>query len=278
MTTDTNDSIVLDSLSELVSLIPNGATLALPADYGGSPGEAVREIIRQGKTHLKIIGGPPSGYVSDLLIGAGVVDTIECPGIILGDFGLAPRFRAAVSAGTLKVIDTTCPAYHTSIAAAQKGLPFMPIRGLLGSDVLKVHGDWRIINNPFDLETGIDPIVLIPAYQPEFLLFHALYGDRHGNVWIGKNFEVKAAAQAAKNVLVTFEKMVDGNLLEDTRLAPSTVASFYLRGTTQVTHGSHPIFLVDEHRTDVEHMKLYAESARTDEGFRRYLDQHVFNK
>lgn len=278
MSINTNGSIVLDSLSELVSLIPDGATLALPADYGGSPGEAVREIIRQGKKSLKIIGGPPSGYVSDLLIGAGVADTIECPGIILGDFGLAPRFRAAVSAGTLKVIDTTCPAYHAAIAAAQKGLPFMPIRGLLGSDVLKVHSEWRIINNPFDMETGIDPIVLVPARQPEFLLFHALYGDRHGNVWVGKNFEVKAAAQAAKNVLVTFEKLVDGNLLEDKHLAPSTVASFYLRATTQIEHGTYPLFLVDEHRTDVEHMKMYVESAKTDDGFRHYLDKYVFNK
>ncbi|MBP6019373.1 MAG: CoA synthetase [Burkholderiaceae bacterium] len=276
MNIDSIDSIVLDSLSELINLIPNGATLALPADYGGSPGEAAREIIRQGKTHLKIIGGPPTGYVSDLLIGAGVVDTIECPGIILGDFGLAPRFRAAITAGTLKVIDTTCPAFHASIAAAQKGLPFMPIRGLLGSDVLKVHREWRIINNPFDLDTGVDPIVLIPAYQPEFLLFHARYGDRYGNVWIGKNFEVKAMAQAAKNVLVTFEKLYDGNLLEDSKLAPSTIASFYLRATTQVEHGTYPIFLGNEHSTDVEHMTMYAQSAKTSKDFRNYLNQYVF--
>ncbi|MGH8968255.1 MAG: CoA transferase subunit A, partial [Actinomycetes bacterium] len=203
-------------LESLLSHVESGTTLVLPADYGGSPAEAVRQLIRRGVRDLRIVGGPPSGYVSDLLVGAGCVASLEMPGVILGDFGLAQRFRSAVARGTIGVKDTTCPAFHASIAAARQGLPFMPIRGLIGSDVLANRPDWTVVDNPFapgDSDSA-DPIVLIPAFSPDVALFHARLADREGNVWLGKNFEVRGIAQAAKKVLVTYENVYDGNLLD----------------------------------------------------------------
>lgn len=272
---DRKFQILKANIGELVDLIGDGATMAVPADYGGSPGALAREIVRRRNyRNLKLVGGPPSGYVADLLVGAGCVRSIEMPGVTLGDFGLAHRFRAAVTAGTIEVLDTTCPAFHASIAAARQGLPFMPIRGLIGSDVLRYQTTWKTIRNPY--AEGDDLIVLVPAFQPDILLFHAVYGDRFGNVWLGKNFEVKSIAQAASKVIVSFEHLYEGNLLDDRHLAPSTVSHIYVTASAQVSRGTWPVALAGEYPVDAAHLTKYVEMAKTEEGFRDYLDQFVF--
>jgi glutaconate CoA-transferase, subunit A len=68
------------------------------------------------------------------------------------------------------VRDATCPALHAQFQAAEKGVPFMPLRGLIGSDVLAHRPDWKIFDNPFGND---DPIVLLPALKPDVVLFHA---------------------------------------------------------------------------------------------------------
>ena len=111
-----------------------------------------------------------------LLIGAGCVASIEGAAVSLGEHGLAPRFREAVERGTIEMHDATCPAIHAGLVAAEKGVPFLPIRGILGSDVLRYRPDWRVIDNPF-AESG-DPLVLVPAIRPDVALFHAPMADR----------------------------------------------------------------------------------------------------
>ncbi|MGF6768418.1 glutaconate CoA-transferase subunit A [Paraburkholderia sp. GAS199] len=268
--------VVLDNVADLVGMIDDGATLVVPADYGGSPAEAARALVRKGARNLRLIGGPPSGYVADLLIGAGCLSYLEMPGVILGDFGLAPRFRAAVTAGKLEIRDTTCPAFHSSIAAAQKGLPFMPMRGLIGSDILKYRPEWQVIRNPYAGHD--DPIVLLPALVPDVVLFHGLWGDRYGNVWVGKAFEVMAMAQSAKTVLATFEHFYEGDLLDDVHMAPSTVSQLYVTASVHVDKGAWPVAFGKEYGFDAEHLSRYAQLARTDEGFAEYLDEFVFER
>ena len=110
------------------------------------------------------------------------------------------------------MIDATCPALHAALQAAEKGVPFMPLRGLIGSDVLKVRPDWRVIDNPL---AENDPIVLVPALKGDVALFHAPMADADGNVWIGTNRELVTMAHAAERTIVTVEKLHDGNLLDD---------------------------------------------------------------
>ena len=121
--------------------------------------------------------------------------------------------------------DATCPALHAALQAAEKGVPFMPLRGLIGSDVLKYRPDWKVIDNPFGND---DPIVLLPAIKPDVALFHAPMADREGNVWIGRNRELVTMAHAAAKTIVTVEKIHDGNLLDDPPLAAGTLPGFYV--------------------------------------------------
>src|SRR6185295_16366036 len=175
--------------------IADGCVLAVPRESSGVPMAATRALIRRGVRRLHLIALPTSTLQADLMIGAGLVETLETSAVSLGEFGLAPRFTAAILAGSIRMKDATCPALHAAFQAAEKGVPFMPLRGVLGSDVLKRRPDWQVIDNPFG---NGDPILLLPAIRPDVALFHAPMADRDGNVWIGRQRELVTMAHAAE--------------------------------------------------------------------------------
>jgi glutaconate CoA-transferase subunit A len=261
------------ALPALAALVPDGALLALPPDNSLPSLALVRALIRRGARNLRLLGVPVSGFATDLLIGAGCVAEVQTSAVSLGEAGLAPRFTAAVAAGRLRVIDATCPAIHTMLQAAEKGVPFMPLRGILGSDLLAHRPDWQVIQNPFVPEP--DEIVLLPALQPEIAAFHAVMADAAGNVWVGRRRELATLAHASKRVLVTVERVVPGNLLDDERLAPGTISATYLEAVAVAERGCWPIALLDEYEADLAHLSAYARAARTEAGFQAYLEQHV---
>ena len=261
------------SLDALAALLPDGAEVALPPDNSLAPCEFARALARRGARGLRLIGVPVSGYATDLLIGAGAVISVQTSAVTLGEAGTAPRFAAAVAAGSIAVIDATCPALHTMLQAAEKGVPFMPLRGLLGSDLLAHRPDWRVIDNPF--AGGGDPIVLLPALAPEFAILHAVMADAAGNVWVGRRRELATLAHAARRVLVTVERLVPGNLLEDERLAPGVISGLYVEAVAVAARGAWPIGVLDEYPTDAAHLAEYARAARSAAGFRAYCNRFV---
>jgi len=246
--------------------------LAVPRDVSGVAMAATRALIRRGVRRLTLIAVPTSSLQADLMIGAGCVETIETSAVSLGEFGPAPRFTAAITAGTLRVKDATCPALHAALQAAEKGVPFMPLRGLIGSDLMAHRPDWKTIDNPFG---NHDPIVLLPAIAPDVALFHAPMADRDGNVWIGRDRELAMMAHAAKKTVVTVEKIVDGSLFDDPVKAAGALGGFYIEALAVAPQGAWPLGLADHYAPDAAHLAEYARLAATADGFARYLDQHV---
>jgi glutaconate CoA-transferase subunit A len=259
-------------LDTALRLIEDGALVAIPPDYAGVAMAATRALIRRGVKDLRLVCVPQSGLQADLLIGAGAVAEIETAAVTLGEYGLAPRFTAAIRAGTLRIKDATCPAIHTGLQASEKGAPFGAMRGLIGSDLLKVRPDWRVIDNPFG--PGDDPVALIPAIRPDVALFHAPMADRHGNVWIGRRRELMTMAHAAADTLVTVEKLYDGDLLADETLAAGTLPALYVGRIAIVPEGTWPIRF-GTRATDAAHMADYAERAATEAGFQTYLAREL---
>jgi glutaconate CoA-transferase, subunit A len=139
---------------DLAASIPDGAFLALPPDYSLVAMEVVRALIRKKAKGLRLLGVPILGLSADLLIGAGCVAEVETSAVSLGEAGLAPRFTEAVEKGLLKVKDATCPAIHTGLQASEKGVAFMPIAGIAGSDLVKERSDWKVQG---DLDGAGDP-------------------------------------------------------------------------------------------------------------------------
>lgn len=264
------------ALAALAALVPDGAVLALPPDTSLSPCELARALVRRGARGLRLLGVPVSGYATDLLIGAGCVASVETSAVTLGEAGLAPRFAAAVARGTIAVMDATCPAIHTALQAAEKGVPFMPLRGVLGSDLLAHRADWKVIDNPF--AGGGDPILLVGALSPDVAAFHAACADAQGNVYVGRRRELATMAHAARRTLVTVERMVDGNLLDDERLAPGAISGVYIEAVAVAERGAWPVGLPGEYSADADHVAAYAKLARSEDGFRHYLAAHVLGQ
>jgi glutaconate CoA-transferase subunit A len=258
-------------IEDLATQVQDGASLALAPDYSGCALAVVRALIRRGARDLHLIGVPQLGFQADLLIGAGCVRSIEAA-VTLGEHGPAPRFVAALRAGRIEIRDSTCPAIHAGLQAAEKGVPFMPLRGVLGSDLVRHRPDWQVINNHF---AGDDPILLVPAIRPDVALFHAALADRVGNVWIGVRRELMRMAHAAKTTLVTAEEISDDDLLTDDRTAAGTIPALYIAAIAQARRGAWPVGLRHSYPADLEHLRYYAEFARDDAGFARYLAEFV---
>ena len=262
-------------LLELAGRVPDGARVALAPDYSGCALAAVRALIRRRVQRLHLIGVPQLGFQADLLIGAGCVASVEAAAVTLGEQGSGPRFVAAVRAGAIEIRDSTCPALHAGLLAAEKGVPFMPLRGVLGSDLVRHRPDWRVIDNPFAEE---DPILLVPAIRPDVALFHAARADRAGNVWIGVRRELMRMAHAAKQTLVTVEVITDDDLLADDVPAAGMIPALYVSAIAQARLGAWPVGLRGVYPADLEHLRRYAELARDEAGFARYLDEFVFER
>ena len=266
---------MITDLDDLVGRIQNGASVAVAPDYSGCAMAAVRALIRHGTGNLHLLAVPQAGFQADMLIGAGSVSSVETAAITLGEHGFAPRFTDAVKNGRILLRDATCPAIHAGLQAAEKGIPFMPLRGIIGSDLLAQRDDWQTLDNPF---SEGDPIVVLPAIRPDVALFHAARADRHGNVWIGVRRELMLMAHAAKSTLVTVEEISDDDLLADAAYAAGTIPAVYVSAIAQVRNGAWPVGLAGCYPADTAHLSEYTRLAKTAAGFQQYLDEHVRNR
>jgi glutaconate CoA-transferase, subunit A len=268
-------AIIARTLDEALEPITDGCMLAVPRESSGAPMAATRALIRRGVKRLHLVALPTSTLQADLLIGAGCIETLETSAVSLGEFGPAPRFTAAILGGAIRMMDATCPALHAQFQASEKGVPFMPLRGLIGSDVLAHRPDWKIVDNPFG---NNDPIVLLPALKPDVALFHASMADRAGNVFVGTQREFFTMAHAAQKTIVTVEKIHDGDLLRDPLLAAGTLPGFYVEAVAIEPRGAWPLPLPDHYGIDAAHMTEYARLAATPEGFADYLQRYVHER
>ena len=264
------------NVEELAALVNNGDVLGLPTstgDYAACSMVATRALIRRGLKDLNLVLVPSSGIQADMLIGAGCVRSIQNGVISLSEYGAAPRYVDAQRRGRILVKESTCPAIEAALTAAERGLPFMPVRGILGSDIVRLRAnEWMVIDNPYP--PG-DPILLVPAIKPDVALIHAPLADRFGNIWIGRNGHARVLSHAAKMTLATFERWYEGNLFDDPVRASGVLPAQYVRAISHQPRGAWPLGFGDEYPEDAEEMRTYAERAKTDEGFASYLRERV---
>lgn len=256
----------------LAAWVPDGASVTVhKGDEPDVPMALALALIRRGARGLHLItlptaAYPASGMMVDLLIGAGCVDSVETSGISLHELGAAPCFTRAVKSGRLRVLDATCPAVYAALQAGAKGQPFAPLRGLIGSDLLRHRSDWRTIDNPF---AAGDPIVVLPAINADVAIFHAAKADAEGNVWIGRDRDRLLAAHAADRVLVTVEARVPGSFFDDEVTAAGVIPASCIDALAVVPGGSWPMGI--DGRTDLQAVRRYQEAAQSDEGLADYL-------
>ncbi len=263
---------IFQSVPELVGTIRDGAKLAIPKESSGAAMAATRELLRRRVRDLHLVCVPVGGMQADVLIGAGFVATLETSAVSLGEFGPAPRFGEAVRTGKVRMLDSTCPAIYAGLQAAEKGLPFMPLRGIIGSDLLTHRDDWRVMDNPFQPQ---DKIVALAAIKPDIALFHAPYADRFGNVFIGRDRELMTLAHASQSTLVTVEEIVQHDLLGDVTTASGTIPALYISAIAQAKCGAAPYKFHEYYGDDEATLANYAAAAVTQSGFDRFVTDWI---
>jgi glutaconate CoA-transferase, subunit A len=260
----------------LAARVPDGASMTVhKGDERDVPMALAHALIRRRVRGLRLItlptaAYPASGMMVDLLIGAGCVASVETSGISLHELGAAPRFTQAVKSGRLTVRDATCPAVYAALQAGAKGQPFAPLRGLIGSDLLRHRDDYRVIDNPY---ASGDPIVVVPAINADVAIFHAARADAEGNVWIGRDRDRLLAAHAANLVLVTVDERVDGCFFDDEAMAAGVIPADLIGAWALVPGGGVPCLA--DGRIDLAAVRRYQQAAMDDDGFAAWLREHV---
>ena len=259
-------------LSSLIGHVRDGDCLAIGGGLSWrEPMAALRELVRQGISQLRLVGSA-HGIDVDLLCGAGcVAASAESYVGFEQDFGMAPNYRRACESGRVEVQDSCCYTLVQQLRAAIAGLPFMPIRSVKGSGFMPLHPEFRTMICPFSGEE----LVLVPALQPDVAILHAQYADSHGNLRIeGPPVADILFAQASKKVLVTVEHIVPTGQLAERGV---TIPYFYVTALTEVPYGAHPTACYPFYAYDRPHTDLYYHvAAEGSAAFRdRYLQTYV---
>ncbi|MEM4407218.1 MAG: CoA-transferase, partial [Candidatus Caldarchaeum sp.] len=233
------------------------------------------EIIRQGKRNLTLIG-PISDAAFDQLVGAGCASKVMAAWVGNVSYGIGYCFSRAYEKGRVKMIDYSNLSIASAILAAALGIPFIPTKTLIGSDILEglvAEGLAKLSECPF---TG-EVVVLLKAVKPDVAVVHVQRCDDKGYAQMWGNLGiVREACQAADKVMVTTEEVVDH---ETITLDPNSVICppYKVAAVCQVRYGAHPSPLAGYYNRDHNFFREYYEMSKTPEGFRKWLEKWVLS-
>ncbi|TNC28255.1 CoA transferase subunit A [Amycolatopsis alkalitolerans] len=253
--------------------VTDGATVALGGGLSARlPMALVRELVRQRRRELHVVGSAHSIDV-DLLVAAGAVR--RCEESYVGfeqDLGLAPAYRAAAQAGTIEIAESCCVTMLTQLRAAEMGLPFLPVRGVRGSDILTLHPEYAQVTCPF---TG-EVLVAVPALRPDVALLHAPFGDRYGNLHLEQPYVLdERFAGASRVVVATVDRVVP---TDEVVAAGVTIPAHLVAALAEVPFGAHPCSSYPNYAYDRAHLAEYAGAAqRGDDALVKYLRTYVYD-
>lgn len=281
------------TLSEAVStFVTPGCHLSIGGfTINRNPMAAVYEIIRQRIDHLHLYAHS-NGQGVDELVGAGCVDRIEIAYAGSGRF--APtciRFRRAVERGAVQIEDYS--NYHMTLRfmAGAMGVPFLPTRSGLGTDIVKKWGFSRemrrndpripddkllVIDNPFGTWADTRKLVLVPAINTDVSILHVQKADVHGTARIeGLTFSDVEQFKASKHVIVTCEELIEDDSLKadpDSNQVPH----FCVSAVVHVPYGAYPTACYRYYDYDPKYLNEYRKAALDDTAYRDYLERFVY--
>jgi len=238
----------------------------------------VHEIIRQGKKDLTLTGCNLSIHM-DLLVGAGLVKKCECGNGNLERFGQTFQFRRAIEEGRMEIEDFDHLSMVSRFLAGEMGIPFIPVRDLLGSDILRYSSPstkkkYEIIANPWNKR---EKVLLLPAMEPDVTIVHVQKADEMGNlVMEGILNHEPELIRASKSVIASCEELISP---EETRRNPNrtTIPYYFIDAVVEQPFGAYPTLTYNYYNYDEDHIWFYQKRAREGgKAYRKYLDEYVF--
>jgi glutaconate CoA-transferase subunit A len=267
----------LTSLKEAVASIPSGSHLALSGFAITRCTMAVaREIIRQGIKNLTI-SQCVGAMDADLLVGAGAVKRLIYGGGSLDRFGRLSNVNRGIEDGSLLAEEYSSLSIAFRYLAGSLGQPFMPIRSLRGSDVLRQiearnPSDVATISDPF---TGDQWLVLKPLL-PDVAVVQVQVADEDGNAWIqGPRWDNVEQAKASKRTIVVAERIVSGDVIRQ-NAERTVIPGLFVSHVVELPYAAHPTSVYRVYDYDAPYIEQYVEAGRTPEAFRSFLDEFVY--
>jgi glutaconate CoA-transferase, subunit A len=263
------------TLEELASFVNDGASVGI----GGStlsrtPMATIWQLIRAGKKDFSCSRCIISTD-GDLLVGSGVSSHIISSWFAQGIlWGLSRVMRHHIEGGHARYDEWSHMAIGMRFRAGAMGVPFMPMRSMLGSDILKMRPEAKELDCPF---TG-ERLLLVPALNPDVALIHVQRCDAYGNAQIdGLQFMDVDLAMAANRVILTTERIVSNDQI---RRAPdqTKIPFFCVDAVAEVPFGSAPHECYGVYEPMIEHLEAYVEQVNGDPvlGMKKYLDDYVY--
>lgn len=239
------------------------------------PFAAGHEIIRQGRRDLNLIG-PISDILFDQLIGAGCVARVTAAWVGNVSAGLGHNYRRAAERGEprpLETVDHSNFSISLALLAAAWGVPYLPNRSLLGSDLLCTNPGLRVEPSPF----GGEPLVLVRAVKPDLAILHVQRADTDGEAHCWGNLGVtEAAALAAERVILVAEEIVPADVIrgDPNRIL---VPSPRVAAVVHEPGGAHPSPVQGYYRRDHAFFQEYHRASREPDGFATWLRHWILD-
>ncbi len=230
---------------------------------------ACREIIRQNKKDLTVctfVGG----IDVDMLIAGRCISEVKSCFVGMEIFGMAPHYRKAVESGSIKISEESEATIGLGLRASYLKVPFMPLKGIIGTDMPKVRKDIKQIEDPLGSGTQI---MAVPKIDLDVAILHVPYADEFGNgnipgaVWMDADM-----AKTAKKTIIICEKLVE---TEDIRYLPGK-AQLPMQTTNAVVKkpfGAHPTSCYPFYTFDPLHIQCYLKT-----NFEEYKKKFITNK
>lgn len=259
--------------AEIVSQLQDGMTLGI-GGWGPrrKPMALVREIMRSPLKDLTIVayGGSDVG----MLCAAGKVKKLVFAFVSLDAIPLEPWFRKARETGQIDVLEVDEGMFQWGLKAAAFGLPFLPTRVGLGTDLAELGG-LKTVQSPYaDGET----LIAMPALKLDAALLHVNRSDWRGNVHLfgADTYYDEWFAKAAAKTFVSCEELVDR--MEDHYPGDAKANIFercFVTGVVEIVGGAHPSSMPPLYGPDMKALKSYADAAREPGEWRAVADRFV---
>ncbi|MCP5367846.1 MAG: CoA transferase subunit A [Hyphomicrobiales bacterium] len=273
-----NDDKLCSVHDAVAEFVRDGSSVVLGAALENAiPYAATHELIRQGRRGLNMIA-PISDISTDMLIGAGCV--AEVTGAWVGNVsgGMGHNYRRAMEKGEpnpVTLYDYSNFTIGMAFFAGAYGLPYVPVKSILGSDIVRSNPRIRMAENPFS-ETP-EPVALVPALKPDVAFLVVQRADRFGNshIW-GSTGLTQEASIAADRIVVLADEIVEPEVIASD---PSRVLipGFGVNAVCHVPAANHPSPLIGRWQRDHAFFHHYHQETRDPDGFRRWLQEWVLD-
>ena len=263
------------TLEEAVGLVNDGDSVAIGGCTASrTPMALIWALIRARKSDLSISRSITSTE-GDLLFASGVSRHILTSWFSQGIvWGISKVMRAYTESHRARFEEWSHMSIGLRYRAGAMGIPFIPMRAMLGSDVAGQLDNIKEIDCPF---TG-EKVLLIPALNPNVALIHVPRCDAFGNAQIdGLQFMDIDMAMAANRVILTTERIISNDQI---RRAPdqTKIPFIAVDAVVEVPYGSAPHECYGIYEPMFEHMDAYAALTAKDPeaGVTEYLERHYY--